>query len=112
MTTLKILAFAAAALTGTAGLAATSDNYFSLMQTADANSTIDLGLVRAEGAGIVEIFELRGGEPGTLLGTEAVTAGANSDVRVSLGVPPLYDVLAVLTVNGRIVAENVININR
>jgi len=112
MKTLQILALSAAALAGTASLAAASSNYFSFKEVADAASTIDLGTVRAEADGIVEIYELRGGERGALLGTAPVMAGANGDVRVNLGTPPLFDVVAVLSVNGIEVAENVIDINR
>lgn len=112
MTIIKVLALSAAALAGTASLAAASSNYFSFKEVADASSTIDLGTVRAESDGIVEIYELRGGERGALLGTAPVMAGANSDVRVNVSVPPLFDVVAVLSVNGLEVAENVIDINR
>jgi hypothetical protein len=108
----KLFALATAALIGTSSVAAANIDYFSLNPTASAGSSIDMGVVRASGDGVVEVYELRGGELGALLGSQPVTAGANSNVSVSVGIPPRSDVMAVLRVNGEIVATNQIRITR
>ena len=68
-------------------------------------------MVRAEGAGVVEIYDFATGEVGVLLGTETVNAGANSDVRVNVGSRPKQDVIAILKVDGQAVAERDYDIN-
>ena len=68
--------------------------------------------MRAEGAGVVEIYDFSKGEVGRLLGTEAVNAGANADVRVNVGVGPSQDVIALLKVDGQTVAQNEYDIDR
>lgn len=109
---IKVLAFAAAAIVGTASFATASENYFSLNDKAAAGSSINLGVVRAASDGVVEIYDYRGGELGALLGTERVKAGANREVKVTVGAPPLYDVIAVLNVGGQAVAQSEIEIVR
>ena len=101
---IKTFALVAATLAGTASIAS-SDNYFEFAENIDGASTLELGLVRAEGAGVVEIYDYARGELGELLGTEAVNAGANPDVRVNVGVSPKQDIIAVLKVDGQTVAE-------
>ena len=100
---IKMIALAAAAVAATAG-AAQADNYFSYGEVLEAGTTLDLGTVRAAGDGVVEIYNFQGGEQGALLGSTMVSAGANKDVRVNVGIDPRWDVLAVLKVNGQTVA--------
>lgn len=107
--TIKIIALAAALAT-TASVAA-ADNYFELGENVMQNSVIDLGIVRSEAAGIVEIYDFKGGDQGTLLGAETVNAGANTDVRINLGSKPLSDVIAVLKIDGEVVATRDYDIN-
>lgn len=107
--TFKTLIIAAAASVTLAG-AASADSYFSFNDQVDASSSIELGTVRAASNGIVEIYDNHGGAQGKLLGTEAVTAGANYDVRVNVGVRPINDVVAVLTVNGQVVATQELDV--
>ena len=102
---IKSIALAAATVAATAS-AASADNYFGFKGVLDAGSALELGLVRAEGDGIVEVYDYRLGEPGALLGTEMVNAGANSDVRVKVGIAPRNDVIALLKVDGEVVAEH------
>ncbi len=98
------LAIALAAVVGSATLASADVSYFGLTKTLPETSTIDLGTVRAADAGTVEIYDYRLGTQGALLGTETVNAGANSNVRIDLGLAPAGDVLAVLKVDGQVVA--------
>jgi len=102
MTIKSILIAAAVAATGTS---ASADSFFKFQERLDDRSVLELGSVTSEGNGIVEIYDFHKGEIGELLGTEAVTAGANSDVRVNLGVPPRQDVIALLKVDGQVVAQ-------
>lgn len=95
---------AAAAVALTAG-AASADNSFAFGDRLDNSSTLEIGTVRAASAGVVEIYDGRYGDLGALLGTEEVRAGANFDVRVNVGDQPDADVIAVLKVNGQIVAQ-------
>ena len=101
---IKSLALAAAAVATTA-TAASADSFFGFKGVVDAESALEIGLVRAESDGIVEIYDYRLGELGALLGTETVNAGANSDVRVGVGVAPIGDVIALLKVDGEVVAQ-------
>lgn len=84
---------------------ASAENYFGLGQNLDQSSVLDLGLVRADAAGVVEVYDFNGGKQGKLLGSEPVFGGANTDVRVNVGGNPQADVIAVLKVNGSAVAE-------
>jgi len=101
--TLKTIALAAAAslaLTSTAS----ADNAFSFSEGDMAGSTIELGQVRSEGRGVISLYDFHRGTQGALLGTQDVAAGANFDVRVKLNRTPTNDVVAVLTVDGAVVA--------
>ena len=108
---IKSIALVAATLAATASVAS-ADNYFAFGENLDGASTLEIGLVRAEGAGVVEIYDFHNGELGQLLGTEMVNAGANPDVRVNVGVSPKQDVIAVLKVDGEAVAERDFDIIR
>ena len=102
---IKLNALATVAALGTATLASASTNYFSYGETLPSSSTIDLGTLSAADSGMVEIYEYRGGEVGQLLGSTDINAGANQDVRIQLKQRPLSDVIAIMTVNGQVVAE-------
>lgn len=99
--TFKTFATAAIATTILASTAAA--NSFSYNEGFESQS-IELGAVTADGEGVVSLYDFHAGEQGALLGTEAVMAGANSDVRVILDQPAQRDVLAVLTIDGQVVA--------
>ena len=79
---IKKIALIAATIAGTASIAS-ADSYFQLNERLQSSSILDLGTVRSEAAGVVEIYNYSGGQVGALLGTEAVNMGANSDVRVN-----------------------------
>ena len=104
-----ILAAAAAALVGSATVA-TADSYFSFNEAEMVSSTLELGTVRADAGGVIEVYDFNAGKLGALLGTETVNAGANYDVRVNVGATPFNDVIAQLKVNGEIADELEIDI--
>lgn len=109
---IKLLAAAAVVAASTASVAQ-ANSYFSFITDHDQASTIDLGTVVAASNGTVEIYNYQAGEQRELLGMTDVFAGANGDVRVSVGpVQPRWDVLAVLKVGGEVVDTQVIDINR
>jgi hypothetical protein len=101
----------AAILAATAG-AASAYSSFSLNELQDSTSLLDLGTVVAENDGVVEVYDFHGAEKGRLLGMEDVHAGANTDVRVPLGATAANKVLAILMVDGQIMDQQVIDIDR
>ena len=108
---IKTIALIAATIAATS-TAAAADSYFQYGERLESSSVLDLGLVKAEGAGVVEIYDFSRGEIGQLLGTEAVNAGANTDVKVNVGIRPTMDVIALLKVDGQTVAERDFDIDR
>ena len=108
---MKTMMIAAATVAMTAS-AASADSFFSFGETLDDRSVVELGTVKAQGDGIVEIYNFAGGQQGALLGSEAVTAGANKNVRVQIGTHYLNDVIAVLKVDGKVVASQDYDIDR
>ena len=97
-----IKTFAIAAATSVAlTSAAAADGAFSSIETEISSATVELGNVRASAPGVVSIYDYNTGVRGALLGTEEIASGANYDVRVNVGVTPINDVLAVLTVDGQ-----------
>lgn len=108
---IKSIALIAATIAATS-TAASADSYFQFGERLQSSSVLDLGLVTTESAGVVEIYDFHKGEVGRLLGTEMVNAGANSDVRVNVGIRPTQDVIALLKVDGQTVAERDFDITR
>ena len=108
---IKSIALVAATIAATASVAS-ADSYFQFGERLESSSVLDLGLVRAEGNGVVEIYDFHKGELGALLGTEMVNAGANTDVQVNVGIRPTQDVIALLKVDGEVVAERDYDIDR
>ena len=106
----KTLAITAAALAASATIAS-ADSYISNFSMEQANDTqVELGTVRAEGNGVVEIYAFHGGEVGALLGSEAVLAGANQDVNVDI-LRSGTDAIAFLKVDGQVVDTQEIDFN-
>ncbi|KPP84198.1 MAG: hypothetical protein HLUCCA08_01670 [Rhodobacteraceae bacterium HLUCCA08] len=98
------LTLATAATIALSGAAFAADSYIGFQgDMLDRGSVVTLDTVRAAGNGVIEIYDFHTAEQGVLLGSAAVNAGANSDVRVNLGTSPVRDVIAVLTVNGQVV---------
>jgi hypothetical protein len=108
---IKTIIAASALAASTATMASANYNYFSLVTDLDADTSLELGIVRAAADGVVEIYDFNAGERGELLGTTEVFAGANDDVEVDILTPPQSDVLAVLKVGGEVVDMQVIDIN-
>ena len=102
----KIFAALATALVLSAGAA--SANTFGLSEVQGSPTLLSIGTIVSDGAGVVEVYDRWAGQQGQLLGTEAVRAGANSDVRIPLRFAPHGDVVAVLKVDGEVVAQQVI----
>ena len=53
----------------------------------------------------MNIYNYSQGVKGALLGTQAVNAGANTDVRINVGINNVYNVLAVLEIVGQAVTS-------
>lgn len=110
--TLKFIALAAVTSLALA-TAASANSFFELGDNLERRTTLDLGLVvSAEGAGTLSIYDYHRGEQGKLLGTQSVNAGPNYKTRVNVGTRPINDVIAVLTVNGQVVASRDYDIDR
>ena len=106
----KTLAITAAALAASATIAS-ADSYISNFVMEQNNDTqVELGTVRAEGNGVVEIYSFHKGKVGALLGSEAVMAGANLDVDVDIRRSGT-DAIAFLKVDGQIVDTQEIDFN-
>ena len=102
----------AIAMAFTLSSTAQADSFFSFSNELDRKSTLELGQVVSEGDGVISIYTYHRRVRGALLGTRNIRAGANYDVSVVLGRRPTTDVLAVLTVNGRVVAMQHYDIER
>ncbi len=107
---IKTFALAAAAVAITASAA--SANTFGFQESVEDRNSIELNLVNTQSAGVVEIYNLKGGERGALLGATSVAAGANDDVRINIGNGYKTDVLAVLSINGQEVAAEAFDVER
>ncbi|PUB15661.1 hypothetical protein [Yoonia sediminilitoris] len=92
------------------GSAAAAESYFTCMNPLPKEALLELGTITSEGDGVVEIYDYHLGAKGKLLGTVDVSQGANSDVRMNIGMPPLGDVLAELKVGDEVVASNVYDV--
>ncbi|ROT97986.1 hypothetical protein [Histidinibacterium lentulum] len=102
----RTIALAVAALLGTATLASATST-FGIVERQGSSANIELGLVRSEAPATVEIFS---GD--RLLGSTTVRAGANDNVRVNVGRPPVSNLTAVLSADGEVLATTVIDVDR
>ena len=109
---MSLKTFTLAAIATLAAGAATADSYFAFNESFEDRNSIELPLVAADAAGTVEIYNLKAGQVGELLGVASVNAGANEDVRVNIGNSFKTDVLARLVVDGQVVAEEAYDILR
>lgn len=106
---IKKIALIAATLAITT-TAASANNAFDLGNNLESGSTYDLGLVVADNAGVLKIYDYSNGQQGVLLGEKTVRAGANSDVKVNVDLNNAKGVLAVLEINGEAVKSKDYNI--
>jgi len=100
MTLIKSIALAAATIAATASFAS-ANNSFPTGESFEQTDVLDFSVVRADGAGTVEIYDYHNGVRGALLGTEEVRAGVNTNVKIDLGLGANKDIIAVLNVGGQ-----------
>ena len=110
MTRIIVIATAAVALSASV---AAADSYFPYSsQFQDRKGVVELDTVTADADGVVEIYNYHGGEIGDLLGSTDVMAGANTNTRVGLGNTPRTDAIALLKIDGQVVATQEIEFRR
>lgn len=107
---IKSIALIAATVAATAS-GASAANYFEFGRTLNPSDVLQLGTVRADEGGVVEIYDYRTGQAGALLGVEELHAGVNTNVRVNTGLGTTSDVIALLKVGGEVVASKVYDID-
>jgi hypothetical protein len=101
------LPLAMVAIAGTSTFAS-ADNSFSLARLQPITSSVYFDFVNSDAIGIVDIYDYRGHEIGALLGSKAVALGSNAGLRVQMNPPPFGDVLAVLSIDGVSMADQVV----
>lgn len=92
------------------GSAVSAESYFTRMTALPSKPVLELGEITSDGNGVVEVYSHRLGEQGELLGTVNVNRGANTDVRLNVGIPPHGDILVLLTIDGEVVARKVYDV--
>jgi hypothetical protein len=90
----------------------TPGNSFALARVQPNDSVVELFAVTASADGIVDIYDYNIQSLGRLMGTQIVTEGANSEMHISLLGRPLGNLLAVMSIDGRVVAEQEIDLRR
>lgn len=106
----KTTTLAAAAILGTASIASAEDYIINFDTIDEDKASIQLETVLTDMDGVVEIYEFNMDEMGMLLGTQEVSAGANADVLINLDRTTENDLIAVLRVNGQIVAREELDV--
>ncbi|GGL52404.1 hypothetical protein [Wenxinia marina] len=104
----RILALALAATVGTATLAAADTSYVAIQPAQNASTNLELNLVTSATDATLLIQNLNG----TLLGSAPLTAGANTNVKVSLDRTPVTDVIAVIEADGQVLSQDRVEISR
>jgi hypothetical protein len=107
------LAAAATAVAASAGVASAADySYFGLIdEEQNRGSRIELGTVRADAGGTLELRQFHRGVVGDVLGTVALKAGANTQVRVPVSDTNFNDVIAlIVSPTGEVLATQEIEI--
>ena len=66
----------------------------------------------ASADGMVEIYDYNTQMVGNLMGSQVVNKGSTSEVRINLLGRPLNNVLAVMSIEGQVVAEQEIDLRR
>jgi hypothetical protein len=109
--TTRTLALTAALVMGSATLASAESTFY-LERIQDADDIVRFSNVLAEEDGVVEVYSFRQGRIGDLLGRESVSQGVNSDVMISVRTQPVGDLMAVLKVDGQVVASQEVDLDR
>ena len=105
------IALALTAVLGSVSLAAADNSSFFIDRVHSDSSNLELGLVRAETSGVIEVYDYHKGEVGALLGTTTVRAGSNQDVSVDLGIRVANDVIAIMKSGDTVLATKKIDID-
>ncbi|MFG5381079.1 MULTISPECIES: hypothetical protein [unclassified Yoonia] len=92
---------------GSAGFAFADTSYFQLDHTIEAGDQIDLGTVRADDGGTLELYSFHCGTKGELLATESLLPGVNENVRMDVGLGAPSEVLAVINKDGQELAYQI-----
>ncbi|EYD77730.1 hypothetical protein Rumeso_00688 [Rubellimicrobium mesophilum DSM 19309] len=108
---MKTLLVALAALAGSVTLASAETHFTSLSDVQHRDGIMELGTIRSEGDGMVQVYSYQAGEKGPMLGWEALHAGANPDIKVPLtSSTPFTTALAEIVLDGQVVATQRIRI--
>ena len=107
---MKTFLAALAALAGSATLASADTYFTSLSDVQQRDGIMELGTISSDGHGTVEVYSYQAGEKGPMLGWQALSAGANSDVRVPVSTTPYTTALAEIVVDGQVVTSQRIRI--
>ena len=107
---MKTLLASLAALAATATLASAETYFTTLSDVQGRDGIMELGTISSDSDGVLEIYSYQGGEKGPMLGWEALSAGANSDVRVPVNSTPFTTALAEIVVDGQVVSSQRIRI--
>ncbi len=95
---------------GAVGYAVADTSYFELADKLEAGDQIDLGMVRADDGGRLEIYSFHCGTKGELLGVEDLLPGVNNDVRVNVGIGVPGEILAVINKDGEELAYKIFSV--
>ena len=107
---MKTLLTALAALAGSATLASAETYFTTLSDVQGRDGIMELGTISSDADGMVQIYSYQAGEKGPMLGWQALSAGANSDVRVPVNTTPYTTALAEIVQNGQVIATQRIRI--
>ena len=90
----------------------TPGNSFALARLQPNDTVIELFAVTAAADSIVEIYDYNTQAVGELLGAQIANAGSTSEMRIALLQRPMNNVLAVMSTNGVVVAEQEIELRQ
>ena len=107
---MKTLFLALAALAGSATLASADTYFTTLSDVQQRDGIMELGANASDSDGTLHIYSYQAGEKGPMLGWQALSAGANSDVRVPVSTTPYTTALAEIVVDGQVVTSQRIRI--
>lgn len=107
---MKTLVVALAALAGTATLASAETYFTSLSDVQRRDGIMELGTISSDLDGMVQIYSYQAGEKGPMLGWQALSAGAKTDVRVPVESSPYTTALAEIVQDGQVVTTQRIRI--
>ena len=94
------IALACLLAVGPTGAALADTSYFQMESTIERGDQIDLGTVRADDGGMLEVYSFHCGTKGELLATESLLPGVNENVRLNVGIGTPGEVLAVINKDG------------